>query len=58
MLGSTINGAMPSDLIASEDGMVADGKDKGPLKNPAFLALIAIIVAIAAYVGFKLINKK
>ena len=58
MLGSTINGAMPSDLIASEDGLASDGKDKGPLKNPTFLILIAIIVAIAAYVGFKLVNKK
>ncbi len=58
MLGSTIGGAMPSDLLASDDGIAGEDGGKGPLQNPAFLGLIAVLIAILGYVGYKFLKKK
>lgn len=56
MLGAGVGQAMPADLLTSEDGtdnsMANKGK-KGLLDNNLFLGLIFVILAIAAYVGFK-----
>lgn len=58
-LGVGISGAMPSDLLAGDDGM-SDGKGGkgGPFENKLFLGLIILILAIMAYVGIKMFQKK
>ncbi len=57
-LGSSINGAMPSDLLASDDGMESGSNGKGPFDNKLFLGFIIVVLAIIGYVGFKMMSKK
>lgn len=56
MLGTGVGQAMPADLLTSEDGTDSSTASKGKsglLDNNLFLGLIFVILAIAAYVGFK-----
>lgn len=57
-LGDGIGKAMPADLLATEDGSSNSSAKKGLLKNNAFLALIALIVAAAGYIIFMIYKKK
>lgn len=59
MLGSGVGQAMPADLLTSEDGLNgSSGGKKGLLQNELFLGLIFIILAIAAYVGYRFYKNK
>ena len=58
-IGASINGAMPSDLLAGDDEM-SDGRSGrgGPFENKLFLGFIILILVIMAYVGIKMFQKK
>ena len=55
-LGSGIGQAMPSDLLAADEG-VSSGK-KGIFKNEMVLGLALFILAILIYIGMKIYQKR
>lgn len=58
-LGGTIGQAMPKDLLDSEDGIAGnEGKNKGLFSNPKVLGLLILVLALIAYVGIRIYQKK
>ena len=58
MLGSSINSAMPADLLAADDGLGEKKQSSSIFDNNMFLGLIVLIIAAIGYVAFKFYKNK
>jgi len=58
-LGGTIGQAMPSDFFASEDESASsEGQGRGLFSNPKVLGLLILVLAVLAYIGIRIYQKK
>lgn len=57
IIGGSIQGAVPSDLLAGEEGIASGGK-KGLLQNEMFLGGLLVLLLILGYIAMKVYKKK